>query len=170
MIAHLLLPLLLLLLVVVQTTILNLLTLGWFGLEVSLIVVVFAGFHLDLLRGGLVSLLLGFFLDCLTSAIFGLHLFLYLLLYFLSTFAADKVYAEKPLLIASFTGFCSLLEGLLIVLLYRLLLNADISGAIPKLFIPQAIVVGLLSPSLFGLLHRYEVFLHAEDTRPARRL
>lgn len=170
MIAHLLIPLLLLLLVVVQTTILNLLTLGWFGLELSLIVVVYAGFHLDLLRGSLISLLLGFFLDCLTSAIFGLYLFLYLLLYFFSLAVADKVYAEKPLLIGTFTGLCSFLEGLLIVLIYRLFLNADLLSAIPKLFIPQAIVVGLLSPALFGLLHRYEVLLHAEDTRPARRL
>ena len=170
MIAHLLLPLLLLLLVVIQTTILHLLTLGWFGVELSLIVVVYAGFHLDPVRGGLVTLLLGFFLDCLNSAIFGLHLFLYFLLYFLSKIVSNQVYAEKPLLIASFTSLCTFLEGLLIVLIYRIFLNADILSAIPKLFFPQAIMVGLLSPAMFGLLHRYEVWLYAEDTRSARRL
>ena len=69
---------LLLLLVVVQTTILDFLTLGWIGMEISLIVVIYAGFHLDALRGGILSLMLGFFLDCLTSAIFGLYMFLYM--------------------------------------------------------------------------------------------
>ena len=60
-------------LVIVQITILDLFSLGWIGMEISLIVVIYAGFHLDALRGGILSLVLGFFLDCLTSAIFGLY-------------------------------------------------------------------------------------------------
>ena len=61
MIYYLLLPILLLLLVIVQITILDLFSLGWIGMEISLIVVIYAGFHLDALRGGILSLLLGFF-------------------------------------------------------------------------------------------------------------
>jgi rod shape-determining protein MreD len=170
MIYYLLTPIALLLLVIVQITILNLLSLGWITMEISLIVVIYAGFHLDMLRGGLLALVLGFFLDCLTSTIFGLYIFLYLLVFFLSVIAAGKIYAEKPSLIAAFTGGCVMLEGLTIVLIYRLFFDTDILYAIPKIFIPQAIVVGLLSPLCFGLFHRLEVFLHAEDSRPARRL
>jgi rod shape-determining protein MreD len=170
MIYCLLTPIMLLLLVIVQITILNLLSLGWITMEISLIVVIYAGFHLDALRGGILALVLGFFLDCLTSTMFGLYIFLYLLIFFLSMIVAGKIYAEKPSLIAAFTGCCVLLEGLTIVLLYRIFFGADILYAIPKIFIPQAIVVGLLSPLFFGLFHRFEVFLHAEDTRPARRL
>jgi hypothetical protein len=170
MIYFIILPILLLFLVIVQITILDLLSLGWIGIEISLIVVIYAGFHLDALRGGILSLVLGFFLDCLTSAIFGLYIFLYLFIFYLSMIVAGKVYAEKPSLIASFTGLCTLLEGLAIVLLYRLFFGADILYTIPKIFIPQAIVLGLLSPLFFGLFHRVEVFLHAEDTRPARRI
>jgi len=140
------------------------------GVELSLIVVIYAGFHLDALRGGILSLLLGFFLDCLTSAIFGLYMFLYLLIFYLSMIVEGKVYAGKPALIASFTGLCMLLEGLVIVLLYRFVLGADILYAILKIFIPQAVVVGILSPLIFGLFQRFEVFLHAEDRRPARRI
>jgi len=51
MIYYLLLPVLLLLLVIVQITILELFSLGWVGMELSLIVVIYAGFHLDALRG-----------------------------------------------------------------------------------------------------------------------
>ncbi|MBU1151064.1 MAG: hypothetical protein KJ800_09000 [Proteobacteria bacterium] len=170
MIYYLLLPLLLLILVVVQTTILDLFSLGWISIEISLIVVIYAGFHLDALRGGILSLVLGFFLDCLTSAIFGLYTFLYILIFYFAMIVAGKVYGEKPTLIASFTGLCTLLEGLVIVLFYRFVFGADILYALPKVFLPQAVVMGLLSPLLFRLLHRFEVFPHAEDTRPARRI
>jgi rod shape-determining protein MreD len=170
MIYYLLLPLLLLILVVVQTTILDLFSLGWISIEISLIVVIYAGFHLDALRGGILSLVLGFFLDCLTSAIFGLYTFLYILIFYLAMIVAGRVYGEKPTLIASFTGLCTLLEGLVIVLFYRFVFGADILYAIPKVFLPQAVVMGLLSPLLFRLLHRFEVFPHAEDARPSRRI
>jgi rod shape-determining protein MreD len=170
MIYYLLLPLLLLILVIVQITILDLFSHGWVSMEISLIVVIYAGFHLDALRGGILSLLLGFFLDCLTSAIFGLYMFLYIIIFYLSMLVAGNVYAGKPALIASFTALCTLLEGLVIVLLYRFVFGTDILYAIPKIFVPQAVVMGLLSPLFFGLFQRFEVFLHVEDRRPARRI
>jgi rod shape-determining protein MreD len=170
MIHYLLLPMLLLLLVIVQITILELFAFGWIGIEVSLIVVIYLGFHLDALRGGLLSLLLGFFLDCLTSAIFGLYMFLYVLIFFLSNSVGGKIYAGKPALTASFTALCTLLEGLVIVLFYRFVFGADILDAIPKIFVPQAVVVGCLSPLCFILIKHFEVFLHVEDRRPARRI
>jgi rod shape-determining protein MreD len=170
MIYYLLLPALLLLLVIAQITILDLFSFGWIGMEISLIVVIYAGFHLDALRGGILSLLLGFFLDCLTSAIFGLYMFLYVLIFFLSMIVEGRVYAGKPILISSFAGLCTLLEGAVIVLLYRFAFGTDILYVIPKIFIPQAIVVGIMSPVLFSLFNRFEVSLHAEDRRPARRL
>jgi rod shape-determining protein MreD len=170
MIYYLLLPILLLLLVIIQSTILDIFALRWIGLEISLIVVIYAGFRLDAVRGGLLSLLLGFFLDCLTSAIFGLYTFLYTAVFYFSMIVAGKVYAEKPVFIASFTGLCTLLEGLAIVLLYRFFFAADIFYAIPKIFIPQAVVLGLLSPLFFRFFQRFEVFLHARDTRPARQV
>ena len=170
MIYYLLLPMLLLLLVIFQITILELFSFGWIGIEISLIVVIYLGFHLDTLRGGLLSLLLGFFLDCLTSAIFGLYMFLYVLIFYLSNHVGGKIYAGKPAMIASFTALCTLLEGLVIVLFYRFVFGADILDAIPKIFVPQAVVVGCLSPLCFILLQRFEVFLHVEDRRPARRI
>ena len=170
MIYYLLLPVLLLITVIVQTAILDLFSFGWFSIEVSLIIVIYAGFHLDALRGGLLSFVLGFFLDCLASAIFGLYTFLYILIFFLAQIVADRAYREKPTLVASFTAFCTLLEGLVIVLFYRSFFGADIFYAIPKIFIPQAVVMGLLSPLFFKLFHRFGVFLHAEDTQPAQRI
>ncbi len=170
MIYYLTLPFLMLFLVIVQITILDLFSLGRIGMEISLIVVIYAGFHLDALRGGILSLMLGFFLDCLTSAIFGLYTLIYILIFYLSMVVAGKVYGEKPLLIAIFAGFCTLLEGLLIILLYRFVFATDMFYTLPKVFIPQAVVVALLSPVLFRFFRSFEVFRHAEDSRPARRV
>jgi len=170
MITYSLLPVLLLMLVVVQTTILDLFPLGLISIEISLIVVIYAGFHLDALRGGILSLVLGFFMDCLTSAIFGLYTFLYLLIFYLTMILAERMYGERPTLIAVFTGLCTLVEGLVIVLFYRFAFGADILYTLPKVFLPQAVVVGLLSPLFFRLFHRLEVFPHAEGTRPAQRI
>ena len=170
MIYYLLLPLILLILVVVQITILDIFTLGWISMEISVIVVIYAGFHLDALRGGILSLMLGFFLDCLTSAIFGLYIFLYCLIFYLSMIVAGRAYGGNPVLIACFTGICTMLEGLVIVLLYYFVFGADILAAIPKVFIPQAALLGLISPLVFRLFHRFEVFFNAEDTRSARRV
>lgn len=170
MIHYLLLPILLLLLVIFQITILELFSFGWIGIEISLIVVIYLGFHLDGLRGGILSLLLGFFLDCLTSAIFGLYMFIYILIFYLSNLVGGKIYAGNPVLIALFTALCTLLEGLVIVLFYHFVFAADILYAIPKIFVPQAVVVGCLSPLCFILIQRFEVFLHVEDRRPAHKI
>lgn len=167
---YLLLPVVLLLLVITQITLLDLLTLGWVGMEISLVVVIYCGFHLGAFRGSIISVMLGFFMDCLASGFFGLYMFLYILIFYLTLFAAQMVYSEKPFLLAVFTGLCTLLEGLLIVLIYRLLSGGDILYVIPKIFIPKAILLGLLSPFLFHLFHRIEVLLHAEESRPAQRI
>jgi rod shape-determining protein MreD len=170
MTAFFLLPFLMLLVVILQITLLDVLALRWVNMEISLICVIYAGFHFDALRGGLMALMLGFFLDCLTSAIFGLYTFLYVVIFYFSMTISGKVYSEKPVPIALFTGLCALLEGLVIVLLYRFLLGAEIYYAIPRIFIPQAIVLGALSPLVFRLFRHIEDLFHARETRPARQL
>jgi rod shape-determining protein MreD len=170
MIYYLLLPVVLFLLVIVQITILDLFSFGWIGIEISIIIVIYAGFHLDALRGGILSLLIGFYLDCLTSTIFGLYMFLYIVIYYLSMIVGGKIYAGKPVLIGCFVAFCTLLEGLVVVLLYRFIFGADVLYAIPKIFVPQAIAAGFLGPLFFRLFKRFEVLLDVEDRQPARRI
>lgn len=168
MIHGLLLPVGLLLLVVLQITLPGLFLPGGIGIPFSMIVVIYAGFHLGVLRGGLLSFLLGFFLDCLTGAIFGLHTFFYVLIFLFARTFSERVYGEKPALIALYSGFCALLEGLLIVVLYRLVFGIDILYEIPRTFVPQSLLVVLLSPFCFALLDRLGVFPHAESSKPAR--
>ncbi len=163
-------PALLLLLVIIQVTILDLFSFGWIGMEISIIVVIYAGFHLDAFRGGILSFLLGFFMDCLTSTVFGCHLFLYMVIYGCSMIVGERVYAGKPSLIAFFTAFCTLLKGMMIILIYRFFFGSNLLHEMPTFFVPQALVLGLLSPILFNLFQRFEVLLNVEDRQPSRRI
>jgi hypothetical protein len=165
MIAWLLTPLLLLLLVIVQVAVSSVLTWGWITLEISLVVTIYAAFHLGAFRGGLVAFLLGFFLDCLTSTLFGLYIFIYVSVFALSLLVAGRVYGEKTTLIAVFTALCVLWEGALITLSYCLFTGTDLLWTMAKTIAPQAVVVGLLSPFCFNLFHRLGIFVDAADTR-----
>ncbi|MEA1936085.1 MAG: hypothetical protein U9M96_04605, partial [Thermodesulfobacteriota bacterium] len=94
MIYYLILPVFSLLLIVFQTTVLDLFFLGKIELEVSLILVVWAGFHLDVVKGGILSFVLGFFLDCITGSMTGLFMFIYVVIFSLSKIVSLRVYAE----------------------------------------------------------------------------
>jgi len=139
-------------------------------MEISIIVVIYAGFHLDAFRGDILSFLLGFFMDCLTSTVFGCHLFLYMVIYGCSMIVGERVYAGKPSLIAFFTAFCTLLKGMMIILIYRFFFGSNLLHEMPTFFVPQALVLGLLSPILFNLFQRFEVLLNVEDRQPSRRI
>ncbi|MCL2669502.1 MAG: hypothetical protein FWE89_02345 [Syntrophaceae bacterium] len=163
-------PFLLLLLVIVQVTILDLFSVGGITLELTIIVVIYAGFHLDVLRGGLVALLLGFFLDCLVSTTFGIYIFVYQVVFAFSLVASGRVYGEKRSLVVIFTACCVLLEGVLLLLYYHFFLDINLFGTIARIIVPQAIAVGLLGPFCFRLMHRLRIFIDAEDTRSPGRL
>jgi hypothetical protein len=63
-----------------------------------------------------------------------------------------------------------LLQGVLIVLFYWLILDENISSSIFEIFIPQAILMGIISPFLYRILMRFEVLLYAEGRQADRRL
>ncbi|MFB3926438.1 MAG: hypothetical protein ACE14T_10330 [Syntrophales bacterium] len=157
MIFYLLLPVFSLILLVLQTTILDLFFLGKMGLEISLVVVIYAGFHLNASRGGILAFVMGFLLDCITGSITGLFTFFYVVVFFSSKIVSFRVYAEGLFFIMFFTLVCALSEGVFIMLLYRLIYGVDISTSLFRLFIPQALVAGVLSPALFAFFDRFKV-------------
>ncbi|HEX7504185.1 MAG TPA: hypothetical protein VF336_02860, partial [Syntrophales bacterium] len=93
------LPIFATLLIVLQKTLLDLLFGGRIGVEVSLILVVYAGFHLDMVRGGVLAFLMGFLLDCVSGTIMGLYTFIYVMLFILSYLLSPKIYGERMLFI-----------------------------------------------------------------------
>ncbi|MDD2672107.1 MAG: rod shape-determining protein MreD [Syntrophales bacterium] len=157
MIFYLVLPFFALVFLVFQTMILDLFFLGKMSLEISLILVIFAGFYMDAMRGGIMAFVLGFLLDCITGSITGIFAFYYVSVFFVSRIVSNRVYAESVFFIGLFTFFCVLCEGLLVTLIYRFIHGVDISFHLFRVYLPQAIVAGVLSPAFFTFFSRFEV-------------
>ena len=170
MMRYLVLPFSLLLVIVFQTTVPEILFFNSIGLELSLIFVIYAAFHLDLLQGAVLCFMLGFILDCISGTMSGFFTSIYVLLYFLSLLVSVRVYAAKVVFIMVFTTMCALLEGVMIMILYKYIYTVDTVSDMFRIIVPQALLLGVTSPLFFSLFHRLEVsLLHGSDTRSTQR-
>jgi len=142
---------------------------GRIALELSLIVVIYAGFRFDVLRGGVLSFILGFVHDCLTCSLSGLYTLIYVLVFLISKLASLRISPGKPLLVMCFTLMCALLEGIIIVFFHPLLFGGDISSRTVTAYLIQTLIVSGLSPVLFGAFQRAEAVLNGREWRPAKR-
>jgi cell shape-determining protein MreD len=154
-------------LVVFQTSVLDAVFMGRIHVELSLALVVYAGFRMTVLQGATFSFMLGFFLDCLMGAPSGLFTLIYVCIFFISAGVSLRVYAEQMNLIMGFTFLCAMLEGLIIVLFYKVIHDIHLFDDIFRVFLPQALGVAILSPLLFKLFHLFEGFIRGEDSQPA---
>jgi rod shape-determining protein MreD len=155
-------------LVVFQTSVLNLFSMGRISVELSLILVIYAGFRMKMLPGAFLSFLLGFFLDCMMGSISGLFALIYVCIFFISVSVSLRVYAEQIRLIMIFSFLCAILEGLMVVLFYKIVYDINMFDDIFRVFLPQALVVGALSPLFFKLFHFFEVLFRGGDSQPAK--
>jgi rod shape-determining protein MreD len=169
MIYYLLLPFFSILLIVLQTTIADILFSGRLVLEISIIVVIYAGFRLSLLKGALLAFVLGFVFDCIAGSVLGLFTLIYVLVFFMSFFVSEKMVAGKMHAIALLTLFCVFLEELAIVLFYNLAYGFDIIHNTPFVFLPQALIIALLAPAFFYIMRRIEVFFYDQTEQSAER-
>jgi rod shape-determining protein MreD len=156
-------------LISLQTMIANLFFSGKLVVEISLLLVLYAGFDLTWIKGGFFCFIIGFLLDCFMGSVSGLFALIYIAFFWLAKFVAPRIYAEKIPVIMIFVCLCSLVEGMLVVLFYKLAFDLDKLQHIWDVFLPQAIIVGLLAPVVFSLFRRLKVFSHAGNTRSAER-
>ena len=163
------LPLLSLLLIIFQVSVTDIMFFGKISLEISLLLVIYAGFHLKVIKGFILSFLLGFFLDCIACSISGLFTFIYTFLFFISKFVYPRIYPEKKSFIVIFTLICALLEQLLVILFNELIYGVNLFQHILRIFLPQALVISVLSPVFFNIFFRLEVLLNGGDARSIRR-
>lgn len=169
MINYILIPFLSLVLIVVQMMVSDIMLFGKIGVELSLILIIYLGFRLDIIRGGVLSLIIGFFRDCITFSISGLYSLLYVIVFLISLLASYRISPGKTAFIVIFTLICSLLEGMIIALFYPLLYGQSVSSHALLYYIPQAFIVSGLSPLLFRIFNRIEVVLNGRDTWPVER-
>ncbi|MCD6153941.1 MAG: hypothetical protein J7J07_08550 [Syntrophobacterales bacterium] len=160
MIYYLLIPVFSLLLIMFQITVLDLLFLGKIRLELSLILVVYAGLHMDVVKGGTLSFVMGFFLDCMTSLIPGLFTFIYMVIFLVSKSVSCRFYSEKTTFIIIFTFICAFLEGIIIFFVYQFMFRVNILNNILNTYLLQSLAVAVLGPVCFTLFNRFEALLN----------
>lgn len=148
-----------LLLVGLQTTISNLLFSGNLVVELALVLVVYTGFSFNWLEGALFSFCVGFLMDCLMGSVSGLLASSYLVIFLITQAVSTRVYAEKTSFIMMFTAFCAVLEAVFLILFYAIFYDLNKFLHIRDIFLPQAMLVSMLSPLLFFLFRRFEDFV-----------
>lgn len=169
MIYYFFLPIILLFLVVLQNRISDILFCGIIGVEVSLILVIYAGFRLDIIRGGILSFFLGFFLDCIAGTALGLYAFIYVFIFLISMVASLNISLNKVSMIMIITLMCTVLKGIIITILHPSIYGIDISIQLLKVNIPQTLLVILISPVFFQIFYRIESLLSGGNAKQPER-
>jgi hypothetical protein len=148
-------------LVITQKTLVDALTLHRVNVDLALAFVVFAGFFMSVSRGGVLVLCAGFLVAVLSGSMTTLFMLVYLIIFGLAMMVSTQVYVERPVLIVAFTAFCALLEGAMLGCLKYYFLDAPRILPTFQEFLPQAFILGPLTPPLFRLFRKIEAFVHA---------
>ncbi|MCX5847914.1 MAG: rod shape-determining protein MreD [Deltaproteobacteria bacterium] len=162
MLYYLLLPFLSILLIILQSTITDIIFSGRLVFDLSLIVIVYAGFHLDLIRGSILAFILGFVFDCVSGPVTGLFAFIYVVVFLCSFSVSGRLATEKIYIIVLFSLFCALLEDLIVILFYSLVFKFNVATNIYFVFLPQALIISIFAPVFFYLMRRAEVFFYGK--------
>jgi len=159
---YVLLPFLAVLLVVAQSKLAEILFSGLVTLELSLIVVIYAGFRLDLWKGAALSFVVGLAMDCLSGSVLGLFTLLYVFIFLFAWVVSSHIDSERLYLIAGFSLICSLAESLVLVLLYQWVFAFDMVDKILTVLVPQTLLVSVLSVCFFYAMRTVERLLTYE--------
>jgi rod shape-determining protein MreD len=164
MLFYLSLPFLSILLIMLQSTITDVIFSGRFVFELSLIIVVYAGFHLDLIKGIILAVTLGFVLDCVSGSVTGVLTFIYIAIFLFSFYVSDWLDIEKIYVIVFFSFICAFLKEIILILFYYLAFKINILTNMRFVFFAQALVIGLFAPIFFNLIKRAEVIFYGKKT------
>ena len=154
MIFYLLVPWFLLIMVVFQHAVLGAMFFHTIAVEISLVLVIYAGLRMEVLRGSFLVLLLGLMMDCITGAGSGFYALVYALIFLVVYLLSLQVYAESTPFLIFLTLCCGLGEGMLLLILNRMIYGTHIFFDLARYFLPQLLLVSALSPFLFKLFHR----------------
>ncbi len=167
MICYFIVPLGVLALVGFQVTFFDILFIGALRVELSLVLVIFAGFRVSIPKGGLLAFALGFCLDALVGTIPYFYLTMYMLMFAIAKILSLRMYAEHNIVIMLVTALASLCEGGLMVLVFRYFYESDMGLGVVWPILVQALILGGISPLLFSIFDRIERLLSANESQKA---
>ncbi len=147
-------------LIVLQSMITDIIFSNYFMFEISLVIVIYAGFHLDLMKGTVMAFLLGLFVDCVGGAILGLYPFVYIIVFWSSFFISDLMDTEKTHVVIFFSFFCVLLKEIVLNTFYYMAYNINLFLNTYYIIFTHALVISLVAPLIFYLMDRTGIFLY----------
>jgi hypothetical protein len=151
---YVLVPWFLLMLVVFQHAVLGTIFFHSLAVEISLVLVVYAGLRMAVFRGSILSLILGLMMDCITGVCSGFYALIYTSIFLMVYLISLQVYAKSNVFIVFFTLCCGLIEGIWLLVLNQIIYGTNILSDLVMYFMPQLVVVSLMSPFLFKFFHR----------------
>ncbi|HOK05578.1 MAG TPA: hypothetical protein PK836_02030 [Syntrophales bacterium] len=125
------------------------------NIEVSLALVIFAALRMDVLKGAVATGMAGFLMDCLCGTPSGFYMTIYYVVFCLFSFVSPRLYTEERWTLVLITFVGGLMEGFLLFVMSGWVLGKDVSYDLWRFFLPQLVLVSLISPFLFQL---FEVF------------
>lgn len=167
MMYYLLLPFLSILLIVLQNKAADIIFPCGLVLEMSIIVVIYAGFRLNLIKGLISAFVLGFVFDCISGSVLGLFTLSYVFIFLFSFFVSTRLITEKLPFIALFTLICAFWEEFIFVVFYNLVYGFDLLHYTLAALLLQPLIVGLLAPGFFYMMRRIEVFFYGKPAQSA---
>ncbi|HNZ65633.1 MAG TPA: hypothetical protein PKJ10_07340 [Smithella sp.] len=148
------------LLIVLQSTVTDLIFSSYFMFEMSLVVVIYAGFRLEMMKGLVLTFFLGLILDCVSGSVPGLLSFIYLIVFLCCFFISDFLDTEKNHVIALFSFICVFLKEIMLQAFYYLAFDVGLRPYVFAVIFTQSLVVGLIAPIFFYVMDRAGIFLY----------
>jgi rod shape-determining protein MreD len=149
-----------------QTTLLSYLPIQRIRPDILLVLILYWGFTLPPVTGGIHALFLGYLMDLFSGNSFGLYTFTRPLLFYLAQLFKGRFYLESLISQSLFVFVFALFEGLLILSLLAALNPlplGNLSSPFFTFFLPQSFLTGLITPVLFFFLQK--VFLTLFQTQ-----
>jgi rod shape-determining protein MreD len=160
MLYYLSLPFLSILLIVLQTTITDIIFSNHFVFEMSLVVVIYAGFRLDLIKGTILAFILGLVFDFVSGSVPGVLAFIYIIVFLCSFFVSEWLDTEKTHVIVFFGFLCALLKEIMLNIFYYFAFNINVLMNLNSIVFIQALIIGLLAPLFFYMMDRTGILLY----------
>jgi len=151
--------------VLVQETILFSMTFDSLRINLTLLLAVYGGFFLEEREGLVLSVILGILLDGLISVIPGVYVFCYVFVFFLARWMSGRVNPARIWPLALFVLLVSFVEFVLLFVLYGMFFEKDLSGEFFRIYLPQAVVAGIICPVVFPIFDRIAGMTNGERER-----
>jgi rod shape-determining protein MreD len=140
-----------------QTTFLTSLHIHRIRPDLVLILILCMGLFYPPISGGILALFMGFLMDLFSGNGFGLYTLSRPFVFYVAQFFKGRFFLESFRSQFLFAFIFSLVEGLLILILIRILNPSPVGHLYPLLFtflLPQSFFTGLITPILFFLIRK----------------